>query len=98
MIYVMSDLHGCYDKFQKILKVIHFSAEDTLYVLGDVLDRGPEGFKLLLNLAERSNGVCLMGNHELAALTAIPGLLRIMTEDTPPSAKDTAQLSDWMAD
>lgn len=39
MIYVISDIHGCYDKYIKMLEKIRFSSEDTLYVLGDVLDR-----------------------------------------------------------
>lgn len=39
MIYVMSDIHGCYDKYQTMLEVIKFTADDTLYVLGDVPDR-----------------------------------------------------------
>lgn len=44
MYYVMSDLHGCYKEYQKALEMIHFNAQDTLYVLGDVVDRGPEPF------------------------------------------------------
>ena len=45
MTYVMSDIHGCYDKYQSMLAAIHFAADDTLYVLGDVLDRGPDAFR-----------------------------------------------------
>ena len=33
MTYVMSDIHGCYDKYQSMLAAIHFAADDTLYVL-----------------------------------------------------------------
>lgn len=36
--YVMSDIHGCYDKYMKMLEKIGFSEDDTLYVLGDILD------------------------------------------------------------
>ena len=38
MIYVMSDLHGCYDKYERMLKKISFSKDDILYILGDVVD------------------------------------------------------------
>ena len=41
----MSDIHGCFDKYQKMLRRIDFAPEDTLYVLGDVIDRGPDGIK-----------------------------------------------------
>lgn len=38
MIYVMSDIHGEYDKFKEVLKQINLQKEDLLYVLGDVVD------------------------------------------------------------
>ena len=37
-VYVMSDVHGCKDRFCEMLQCIGFQAEDTLYVLGDVID------------------------------------------------------------
>lgn len=36
--YVMSDIHGCYDEFIKMLELISFSDKDELYILGDVID------------------------------------------------------------
>ncbi len=80
MIYAVSDIHGCYDKYQKLLKNIQFGENDTLYVLGDVIDRGPDGFKILLDMAERPNVVGLMGNHEAMAVEALPGILRCLSE------------------
>ena len=44
MIYAMSDLHGCYNLYVKMLEKINFSDEDTLYLLGDYVDRGDNGF------------------------------------------------------
>ena len=41
MTYVMSDIHGEYEKYLKMLDLIGFRDEDELYVLGDVIDRGP---------------------------------------------------------
>jgi len=41
MTYAVSDIHGCYDKYRELLRVIRFCPKDTLYVLGDVIDRGP---------------------------------------------------------
>ena len=75
MIYAVSDIHGCYDKYQKLLKKINFGPDDTLYVLGDVIDRGPDGFKILLDMAQRPNVVNLMGNHEAMALRALSHML-----------------------
>jgi serine/threonine protein phosphatase 1 len=41
MTYVIADIHGCYEQYKALLEKINFSASDTLYVLGDVIDRGP---------------------------------------------------------
>ena len=64
MNYVISDLHGRYDLFLRMLEKIRFSASDTLYLLGDAADRGPDGIPLLLDVMERKNVVMLLGNHE----------------------------------
>ena len=47
MTYVMSDLHGQYEKYRKLLDKIAFSDGDELYILGDVVDRGPQSAELL---------------------------------------------------
>lgn len=64
MIYVMSDLHGCYDQYERMLKKISFSKDDVLYILGDVVDRGPDGMKILLDIAKRENVILFRGNHD----------------------------------
>lgn len=62
--YVMSDIHGDLDRFYAMLKAIRFSDEDVLYILGDVVDRGPHGIKLLQEIMNLPNVVMLLGNHE----------------------------------
>ena len=64
MTYVMSDIHGQYEKYSQMLKKINFSDEDTLYILGDVLDRGDQPIKILYDMSLRPNVVPIMGNHE----------------------------------
>ncbi|NLD87258.1 MAG: serine/threonine protein phosphatase [Clostridiales bacterium] len=80
MTYVMSDLHGCYDKYLRMLKIIDLKDEDTLYILGDIVDRGDEGLRLALDLRLRENVVVLRGNHDYTALT----LLRQLEVRNPP--------------
>ena len=67
MIYAISDLHGCYDKYLKMLEKINFSESDTLYILGDIVDRGPDGIKILLDIYNRKNVIALRGNHDYLA-------------------------------
>lgn len=68
MIYCMADIHGDYERYQKMLSEIQFSDEDTLYVIGDVIDRGPRGVDLVLDMMNRPNVVFLRGNHEQMCL------------------------------
>ena len=64
-IYVLSDIHGHYKVFMKMLEKINFSDDDHLYILGDCCDRGPQSIEIYLYLQEhKDNIVLLKGNHE----------------------------------
>ncbi|MBQ3125034.1 MAG: serine/threonine protein phosphatase [Clostridia bacterium] len=70
---VMSDLHGCYDKYQMMLEKIKFNdKEDKLIILGDVLDRGENPLCIIKDIMKRENVELLMGNHELFAFSVMP--------------------------
>lgn len=65
MIYAASDLHGYpLTEFKKMLKQVGFSKDDFLYILGDVIDRGPDGIKILKWLMAQPNMQLILGNHE----------------------------------
>ena len=70
MEYVVSDIHGNYELLVKLLKKIKFSQNDTLYVLGDVIDKGKDVRKLLDLLFGKLKNNCfvLLGNHEFEFL------------------------------
>lgn len=97
MTYAVSDIHGCYDKYRELLRAIQFRPNDTLYVLGDVIDRGPDGFKILLDMAQRPNVVGLMGNHEAMAIRALPGIMRNVRQirKTALTKDETEALKLW---
>lgn len=80
MIYVISDIHGHLDLFLELLDRIRLTESDTLYVLGDVLDRGPNPIRTILKLMGMPNVVCLAGNHELMALECLEFLMTEITE------------------
>lgn len=67
MIYAVSDLHGCYDKYTKLLERLHMTSDDSLYILGDIVDRGSGGMKILLDLIDRKNVFSCRGNHDHCA-------------------------------
>lgn len=88
MVYAISDIHGRYDKYSAMLEKINFGDKDTLYVLGDVIDRGENGIKLLLDILRRPNAVMLMGNHEAM-------MLDTLLEFTQISADAVSALAAW---
>ena len=59
--YVISDIHGMYSKFTELLNKIKLKETDTLYILGDVLDRGPNPVKTLFEIMSMPNAICMLG-------------------------------------
>lgn len=73
MTYVLSDIHGNAARFYSVMKQISLQPEDTLYVLGDVIDRYPDGIRILRLLMQMPNVKLLLGNHEYMMLNALDG-------------------------
>jgi len=100
MIYVMSDIHGEYEKYRRMLEMIHLSPEDTLYVLGDVVDRGPEPVRILQDMIARDNVYLIKGNHEAMAEYVLRGLNVEITEENAQTHLDAAMMRailEWQA-
>lgn len=100
MIYCLSDIHGCYEDYLKMLKLINLSDADTLYILGDVIDRGPDGIKILQDMMKRRNIVPILGNHEFMAVKVLPWLLGEITEESIDNfdEKKIRALINWQFD
>lgn len=94
MIYAMSDLRGCYDKYIKMLEEIRFSDSDILYVLGDVVDRGDGGIKILKDMMARKNVIAVRGNHDYSAAR----FLKLMRENPRNSKAVTETVCLWLMD
>ncbi|MGN0650893.1 MAG: metallophosphoesterase family protein [Oscillospiraceae bacterium] len=69
--YVLSDVHGQLDCFESVLAQINLQPDDTLYVLGDVIDRGAHGIEILKRIMAMPNAKMLLGNHEFMMLNAL---------------------------
>ena len=67
-IYVISDIHGAYNRFIDLLEQVKFDYDkDTLYVLGDCCDRLPNSGKMIewmIEHKDNENIKYLLGNHE----------------------------------
>ena len=90
MIYLIGDLQGCCDAFERLLATLDFSpSRDRLYLLGDLVNRGPCSLKVLERLAGFGDAAtCLLGNHDLHLLAVALGV-------RPPHRSDT--LDDILA-
>ena len=83
-LYLIGDLQGCDAPLQRLLAKIDFSASrDTLYFLGDLVNRGPDSLAVLRRLKGYGAAArCLLGNHDLHLLAVSQGV-------RPPGRKDT---------
>jgi len=99
--YCIGDLQGCDAPLGRLLDKIDFSpSRDTLYILGDLVNRGPESLKVLRRLAALGDAAqCLLGNHDLHLLALWQGARKPGRHDTMQEilqAGDADSLLDWL--
>ena len=82
--YLVGDLQGCDSAFERLLDKINFSpSRDTLFVLGDLVNRGPESLATLERLMGYGSAArCLLGNHDLNLLAIAHGVRQPHRKDT----------------
>ena len=72
--YCISDIHGCYNEFMALIDKIKFiSGVDKIYILGDVIDRGPRPIDCLKYIRDTENIYFIRGNHEQMMLDYYSG-------------------------
>ncbi|MBK6854959.1 MAG: symmetrical bis(5'-nucleosyl)-tetraphosphatase [Burkholderiales bacterium] len=84
MIYLVGDLQGCCDAFERLLTLVDFSpSRDHVYLLGDLVNRGPASLATLERLQGLGDAAhCLLGNHDLHLLASAAGVRRGGKGDT----------------
>ncbi|MDO4593307.1 MAG: symmetrical bis(5'-nucleosyl)-tetraphosphatase [Comamonadaceae bacterium] len=100
--YLIGDIQGCDHALQRLLQQISFSASrDTLYLLGDLINRGPESAQVLRRCMALGDAVKpLLGNHDLHLLATAHGFRKPGKRDTLKNilqAPDSGVLLDWVA-
>lgn len=95
MTYAVANLHGCFDKFKKLLKEIRFGDDDVMYVIGDIVDYGEEPIELLCDLSMRYNVIPIVGECDFRALGLLRELDRMLGGATPdPEA--IGKMTEWI--
>lgn len=64
MVYAVADIHGEYEKLKELLNQCNFKSEDTLYILGDAIDKGEASLETLRYIMSMPNICMIKGNHE----------------------------------
>ena len=100
-LYCIGDLQGCFSPFQRLLEKIDFSpSRDTLFLLGDLVNRGPDSLGVLRCLTALGDSAqCVLGNHDLHLLALWQGVRKPGRTDTVQDvlhAPDGDALLDWL--
>ncbi|AYF88802.1 symmetrical bis(5'-nucleosyl)-tetraphosphatase [Pseudomonas sp. DY-1] len=99
--YAVGDLQGCLDQLKCLLERVRFDpAKDELWLVGDLVNRGPKSLETLRFLYSiRDSVVCVLGNHDLHLLAVANNIERLRKADTLREileAPDCAELLDWL--
>ena len=99
--YAIGDLQGCCEDFESLLELISFDrANDTLWLVGDLVNRGPESLRTLRVVRALGDAaITVLGNHDFHLMAAYCGLRKRGRNDTLDeilAAPDASDLIEWM--
>ncbi len=100
-IYAIGDIQGCYDQLRQLLDKLKFDPDkDTLWLTGDLVNRGPKSLKTLRYIKKLgSAAITVLGNHDLHLLSVYnkhhslknsPDFTNIL------KASDSDELINWL--
>lgn len=98
MTYVMSDIHGNYEKFKEMLEEIRLRDDDILYILGDSVDVGDEPMELLNDLSMRLNVYAIAGEHDYLAARMLHGFDKMLKSGATPEPGYISDMTAWVQD
>lgn len=99
--YAVGDIQGCLAPLQQLLQRVDFQPRsDQLWLVGDLINRGPQSLETLRFLHDL--GDCtriVLGNHDLHYLAVVHGACEVKKHDTFHDlldAADSSVLTDWL--
>lgn len=100
-LYLIGDLQGCLEPLRRLQQEVDFSpSRDTLYPLGDLVNRGPDSLGVLRHLMALGDAARpILGNHDLHLLAVAAGLRQPRADDTFSQvlqADDRPAMIDWL--
>ena len=100
-VYAIGDIQGCYDALRRLLDKIEFEpGKDTLWIAGDMVNRGPDSLATLRFLKSiKKHCVAVLGNHDLHLLAVADNIRGLKKKDTLMpilKAPDADELLEWL--
>ncbi|WP_426414705.1 symmetrical bis(5'-nucleosyl)-tetraphosphatase [Aestuariirhabdus sp. LZHN29] len=99
--YAIGDIQGCFEQLEDLLALVEFNPKrDTLWIAGDLVNRGPqslETLRYLQGLGDRC--IAVLGNHDLHLLAVSEEVMRARRQDTLTpilEAPDRDKLLHWL--
>ncbi len=97
--YIIGDIHGAAQTFEDLLsKISYNSKKDELFLVGDLVNNGPDSAQVV-RLAKELNAKVTLGNHDLHMLAVAFGAAKPRKKDTFQDllhAQDADALIDWL--
>ncbi|MEX1237696.1 MAG: symmetrical bis(5'-nucleosyl)-tetraphosphatase [Pseudomonadales bacterium] len=98
--FVIGDIQGCYDELRELLANIKFDQDkDTLWLVGDLINRGPKNVETLQYLMALPRVHTVLGNHDLHLLAVASGIRSTSQGDTISDLLESTRLDefvDWL--
>ncbi len=99
-LYAIGDIQGCMGSLERLLAMIQVGASDRLWLVGDLVNRGPRSLDVLRWARAQGDAVTVvLGNHDLHLLARMAGVTEAKKRDTLDdvlAAPDRAALCDWL--
>lgn len=100
MIYVIGDIHGDKEKYEAMMEKLAPTDNDTVFVLGDVINIGAEGIAILQDMMYRANVYPVLGEHEFMAKKVLPLITEFSSLDEAKaklSGEDKEIFDKWLS-
>jgi serine/threonine protein phosphatase 1 len=95
MTYVVSNLYGRFDKYEKLIKKINLKENDILYILGNIVDFGEDSIKLVNQISTEYNIYTVLGEHDYRAYLLLSEFDRIIRDGGAPSVNFSKEMIEW---
>jgi bis(5'-nucleosyl)-tetraphosphatase (symmetrical) len=97
--YAIGDVQGCMTTLEKLLAELSPGPGDELWLVGDLVNRGPRSLDVLRWAMREPRVTCVLGNHDLHLLARVAGVAKRKQRDTLDdilAAADRDVLIDWL--